>query len=248
MNIPNPSTKNVIFRIALIIAVSEFISMMILILLPSLGFIAEAVIDVLILSIISTPLIYFLVVKPFVTARDHAIDQVNQLALTDTLTQISNRRHLLQHLHRIMAICHRHRFCGALILIDLDGFKPINDMHGHDAGDAVLIEIAKRFRALVRAEDILARLGGDEFIIISEHFNTDAEKARAHASIIAEKLIAVTKAPILYKNFQLQVGASAGITMIKCDTQDPDSIIRMADVALYQSKRAGKGRATFLIN
>lgn len=119
---------------------------------------SEAFLDAASLVLLSTPPIYWWVIKPFVDARDEALAQVSHLAHVDPLTQLANRRLLSKHLQRAVAGIVRHRIYGALLLLDLDGFKLINDAHGHDAGDAVLVEIAKRMQSITRSEDIVARL------------------------------------------------------------------------------------------
>ncbi len=101
-----------------------------------------AVLDLILLALLSTPPIYIWVINPFVVARDEALAQINRLAHTDPLTQLPNRRLLLTHLEMIIAGTIRHEVRGAVLLMDLDGFKVINDVHGHDAGDEVLVEIS----------------------------------------------------------------------------------------------------------
>ncbi len=239
-----PTIRQVILRIAAIIAVAEFAAMLLLEYLPyAPGTLGEALIDVAMLSMISIPMIYFWVIKPFVQVRDAALAQISHLANTDPLTELFNRRHLLEHLHRTISSCSRNKFIGALILIDLDGFKPVNDTYGHDAGDVVLVTIAKRFLAAMRAEELVCRLGGDEFIVLVNYLSEDENDARKNAQSIAEKLIGEASQPIRHENHELVVGASAGICLIRGDQQAAATILRNADVALYKAKEAGKGHA-----
>jgi diguanylate cyclase (GGDEF)-like protein len=240
------TTQRIILRIGIIIAFSEFLIMLALNMFPvKLNTLAEAVVDVILLATLSTPSIYLWVIKPFVIARDEALFQVSNLALTDSLTKLSNRRYLLNQLQSVISSCKRNKVYGSLLLVDLDGFKDVNDLCGHDAGDAVLIEIANRFRAAIRTEDFVCRLGGDEFVVMFNHFGADEQRARENSQLIADKLISLASSPIEYKQHTFQIGASIGIKLIRHENMDADSVIREADVAMYRSKKSGKGRATF---
>jgi diguanylate cyclase (GGDEF)-like protein len=243
---PLLSTKQVIIRIALIIATVEFIVMMTLGFAPLLiDTYTEAILDGVLLTIISSPLIYLWVIRPFVRARDEALAQISNLAFTDPLTQLANRRHLVHHLQGLIASCVRHKMYGALLAIDLDGFKQINDLHGHDAGDAVLIEIAQRFRSAIRIEDMAGRMGGDEFLIMIDHLSTDEVAARKQALHISEKLISLANIAFDYDGKCLRIGASVGIFLLGNETLDVDDAINKADAAMYRAKKAGKGLAVF---
>ena len=126
---PFNTAKQVILRTVLIIAFAEFLIMLFLGIIPfQLNLYLEAVLDISILTVISTPLIYLWVIHPFVTARDQALEQINQLAHTDPLTALANRRLLSIHLEKLIAGTTRHEVRGAILLIDLDGFKTINDI------------------------------------------------------------------------------------------------------------------------
>lgn len=240
------STQRIILRISIIIAFSEFLIMLMLNFLPfKINTLTEVALDVILLSILSTPAIYLWVIKPFVIARNEAYDKIKNLALSDSLTGLANRRQLLIQLNSVISSCKRNQIYGSLLLIDLDGFKEINDLYGHDAGDAVLVEIANRFRAATRAEDLVSRLGGDEFIVLLDHLGNDEQVARESSLKISGKLISLANAPINFKQQTLQISASIGIHQIDFGKPDADTIIREADAAMYRSKKAGKGRATF---
>lgn len=184
------STRQVIIRISAIIAISEFLIMLVLQTIPyKINAVIEAALDVTLLTVLSTPLIYSWIIKPFVNARDEALAQVSHLAFTDLLTQLANRRNILKQLERVIASKVRHKIFGALLVIDLDGFKEINDSYGHDAGDVVLVEIAKRFVSSIRSEDIAGRMGGDEFIVLLDHLDIDEQSAQNKALRVADKLI-----------------------------------------------------------
>ena len=128
------STKQVVIRISVIIAMAEFLIMLILHFLPfALNTISEAMVDATMLIVFATPLIYGWVIAPFVKARDAALEQISLLAYTDPLTQIANRRHFLTHLEKAVHNISRRNCYGAVMVLDLDGFKKINDDFGHEA-------------------------------------------------------------------------------------------------------------------
>jgi diguanylate cyclase (GGDEF)-like protein len=238
--------KQVVIRIVTIITTVEFLIMLFLGVVPlEVSIYSEALLDLVLLGLLSTPLIYIWVINPFVTARDEALDQVNHLAHTDSLTQLPNRRLLSIHLEKLIAGAVRHKIRGAALILDLDGFKDVNDTHGHDAGDEVLIEIAKRLRANTRSEDVAGRLGGDEFFILVQHLDGDERTARDTALWVAEKLVNVVKKPIDFNGTMLNVGASIGIRLLGFEELDTKTVIREADIAMYRAKQAGKGCAVF---
>ncbi len=240
------TTKNVILRIVIIITLAEFIIMLFLSSLPyELNIASEAAIDIGLLAIMSIPLIYFWVIKPFVTARDEALAQVSHLAHTDPLTNLPNRRMLARHFDKFMAGSMRHKVHGAVLLMDLDGFKLLNDNYGHDAGDEVLVEIADRIMSITRMEDVAARLGGDEFIILISQLDSDEQTARDVAWRIADKLINLVNQPIMFEGKALHVGASIGIRLIGLEELESETAIREADAAMYNAKQAGRGCAVF---
>lgn len=238
------STQQVVIRISAIIASAEFLIMLALAPFET-GKYTEAILDVTLLAILSTPFIYLWVIKPYVNARDEALLQISNLAFTDSLTQLANRRHLLIHLKRIIASSVRHKMYGALLAIDLDGFKLVNDTHGHDAGDAVLVEIARRFSSSLRSEDVAGRMGGDEFIILVDHIDADEQRAQSKVLHIADKLIHLANIPFSFNGNNLHVGASIGIFLLGIEHLDADEAISKADIAMYRAKKIGKGCAIF---
>ena len=127
------------------------------------GTYADAVLDTALLVVLATPAIYLWVIKPFVDAGDQALDRVSHLALTDPLTQLANRRRISKHLEKAVGGSVSHNDRGAVLLIDLDGFKLINDTHGHEAGDAMLVEIAERLRPPSAPKSSSAPGGGINF-------------------------------------------------------------------------------------
>jgi len=245
--IDNPlSIKQVTVRIITIILLVEFMIMLLLTIIPfSMGIYLEALFDVVLLALISTPLIYTWVIKPFVTDLDDAFNKIRTLAHTDPLTQLANRRLLTVHLKKIIAETIRHEFHGAVILLDLNGFKAINDTYGHDAGDAVLIEIARRLQANSRTEDIVARLGGDEFVFIVHHRNNNNKSARSSALQTADKLANLVSQPIDFNGSTLQVSASIGVRLLDSEKLDSETVIKQADMAMYHSKQSPDDSVAF---
>jgi len=204
----------------------------------------EATLDAFSLVLLSTPIIYLWVVRPFVTAHHNAIDQIEHLACLDPLTKLANRRLINQHLEKVLSGCMRHSRYGAVMVMDLDGFKPINDVHGHEAGDAILVEIARRLETVIRKDDIVGRLGGDEFIVILSDLGHRQDTAQARSELVAERLIEATDKPHVFDGKALKVSASIGIRFLdlRPDTS-VDTLISSADLAMYQAKKNGKGRA-----
>ncbi|GAA3168584.1 hypothetical protein GCM10010466_68390 [Planomonospora alba] len=164
-----------------------------------------------------------------VREQERAERLLSYQAAYDPLTGLANRRTFTGRLDL--------RSAGdALFYIDLDGFKEVNDTHGHDAGDALLVEIARRLRAAVREEDLVVRLGGDEFALL-------CPQPSVHADVIplAERLLRAVAEPVRYGGHELLVGASIGIAVAGEDTT-PGELLRTADTAMYEAKRAGRGR------
>jgi diguanylate cyclase (GGDEF)-like protein len=238
------TTKQVIIRIIVIFSSVEFLIML------AFGYFdyevnvyVKALTDMLALTLLSTPLIIILVINPFVRDRDIALQRLSDLAETDPLTKLPNRRSIDLQLHKYIAGAARHKFYGALLLIDLDGFKLINDAHGHDAGDKVLVEIANRLQSRVRVDEVVGRLGGDEFLLLINNLGTNKDIARDTALGIAGQLIELISKPVRYEDEQFSVGTSIGIRLFGFDEIEARDAISDADKAMYQAKQAGKGRS-----
>lgn len=240
------SPRQVVARIAIIISLAEFLIMLVLGVLPhEASAYAEAMLDVFMLALLSTPLIYFWVIRPFVKARDEALSQINHLAHLDPLTQLANRRLILKHLQKCIAGNVRHNIYGALLLLDLDEFKQINDTHGHDVGDALLIELARRIQSITRAEDVVGRLGGDEFVVILNYLDTGETGAREKTALIAAKLIELMSKPFMLADKEMRVGVSIGVRLLEPEAINPEKAMSEADMTMYRAKQAGKGRVEF---
>ncbi len=176
-----------------------------------------------------------------ITAMKLAERQLHELARVDTLTGLPNRRRFLEKLDEAMARSPRAQRPMALMYLDIDHFKSINDTRGHGVGDAVLQEFAQRLRAAVRVTDTVARLAGDEFVIIVEGLN-----AREEASLVAAKIVAGMSAPMAVEGGDLQVTTSIGVAAVGPDMRSADELLAQADAALYAAKRAG--RNTFSVS
>jgi diguanylate cyclase (GGDEF)-like protein/PAS domain S-box-containing protein len=174
-----------------------------------------------------------------------AEERVEYLAYYDTLTGLPNRNELAKRLDMEVARVRRTHVYGALLFIDLDNFKNINDSLGHPAGDRVLKEIAQRLQAHLRGDDTVARLGGDEFIIILSGLSLDGRKAVSHAREIANKIRDTIGMQCRIDDTELHVTASIGISMISRDEVSGDDLLRFADTAMYEAKREGRNRLEF---
>jgi diguanylate cyclase (GGDEF)-like protein len=237
------TTRQVIIRIIVIVSLVELSIMLAFgIFKYEANIYVLAGTDILLLAALSTPLIFFLVVTPFVKARDQAFEQLNYLATTDSLTQLSNRRSIDNQLDKFIASTTRHNFYGAVLLLDLDGFKNINDVYGHGEGDKVLIEVANRLRSRVRLDEVVGRLGGDEFVLLINNLDTNELIARNAALQIAEHLITLLSMTINLNDTKLSIGVSIGVRIFGLDEIDAESVIKDADLAMYRAKEAGKGQ------
>jgi len=163
--------------------------------------------------------------------------RIEFLAFHDPLTGLANRSKLKAYLSRLELTDNCN---GAIFVIDLDNFKPVNDQYGHQVGDFLLIEIAKRLRSIVREDDLIARIGGDEFVIAIE-----TESPTATAKRIAAKIIEVSCSPFEIEGRTIQIGASVGVRVFKDGLAYPDILIDEADKALYQAKEEGKNQFRF---
>jgi diguanylate cyclase (GGDEF)-like protein/PAS domain S-box-containing protein len=184
-----------------------------------------------------------------ISHRKRMEEQVNQLAFYDTLTLLPNRRLLCERLNLSMAASKRSGLYGAVMFLDLDNFKPLNDLHGHGVGDLLLMEVAKRLTACVREVDTVARFGGDEFVVILSELDLNKIKAQEKARIVAEKICSSLAAPYLMtvQNFgtparvvEHQSSASIGVVVFENDQATQDEVLKWADAAMYQAKGAGR--------
>lgn len=244
MSIPN--TRQIITRIVIIFSTIELLIMLVLLNTHyTLNTYAEAFLDSASLALLSTPMIYFWVVKPFIQAYQQSLTRITHIAGHDSLTGLPNRRLLFEYLEKIIASCKRHKHFGAVMLIDLDDFKRVNDSHGHEAGDIVLIEIAKRLQQVTRSEDMIARLGGDEFIFIAAQLDRDRSSSEILATQIAEKFLVHLQQGISYDGSLFHISASIGIRLIDADISEAGQAVKEADQAMYAAKHHGKTQIAF---
>jgi diguanylate cyclase (GGDEF)-like protein len=171
--------------------------------------------------------------------RNQAIveSRLREMAFTDALTQLPNRRLLLDRLKQALNSSKRQCSYGAVIFLDLNEFKQLNDTHGHNVGDQLLIEVANRLQLLVRASDTVARLGGDEFVVLLVNLGAELLHATAHANSIAEKIKSALNEEYVLGDIRHHGSASVGIKLFIGDQVDPDQVLHEADEAMYESKK-----------
>lgn len=188
-----------------------------------------------------------------VTERRQADEQIRDLAFHDTLTHLPNRRLLMDHLKLARAASRRSGRHLALVFLDLDHFKPLNDEHGHAAGDLLLIEVAQRLLHHTRGTDTAARFGGDEFVVLLTQLSPDAARAREEVRQFGDKLLAVLAQPYVLKIEQGGVDqvvehrctGTAGVVVFTGDGESDDALLDRADSAMYQAKQAGRNCLRF---
>ncbi len=180
-----------------------------------------------------------------ITAHKQAQARIEHLAFYDALTGLPNRRLLLDRLQRQLAASARESVRCALMFIDLDNFKHLNDTQGHDAGDLLLKEVAQRLGHCVRADDTIARFGGDEFVVLLRNLGEDSAQASHHAELVARKVCERLAAPYLQIDTPRPISASVGITLFGAAPVSTDELLKQADIAMYQAKVAGKNTFSF---
>jgi diguanylate cyclase (GGDEF)-like protein/PAS domain S-box-containing protein len=181
---------------------------------------------------------YFVVSVEDITERRREEEQLQYLANRDPLTGLINRRRFLDDLTRQVTMSDRYGELSAVLLIDLDHFKPINDEYGHDAGDRVLQEVAATINERLRTTDLSARIGGDEFVVLVPH--ADAARLR----VVAQALVdAIADRKVRYRDVTLEVTASIGVALLgPGSASNAHEVLARADAAMYEAKRAGGNR------
>ena len=186
--------------------------------------------------------------------RKQMEEQVRQLAFYDPLTHLPNRRLLNDRLSQTLLASKRSAFYGALMFMDLDNFKALNDKHGHSAGDLLLVEVASRLKACVREIDTVARFGGDEFVVLLDELALGQEESKAQAGVIAEKIrLALAETYVLSVErestdavtLEHRCTASIGVTLFIHSEASQEDILMRADAAMYQAKEQGRNRVQF---
>ena len=181
-----------------------------------------------------------------ITERKQADAQIRQLAYYDTMTGLPNRLLLHDKLAAHLRKAMRKKAGGALLFIDIDNFKTLNDTLGHDAGDALLVEVAKRIRQSVRRFDTVSRLGGDEFVVVLDSLHSEADMAEKQARRVCEKILAAFKKPFRLKHYQHYTTPSIGVVQFDpAHMSQTDELLRRADMAMYKAKEAGRNGYRF---
>lgn len=163
--------------------------------------------------------------------------ELDRVAHYDSLTGLPNRRLLSDRLSQSIKRAERSGKSSAICFLDLDGFKTVNDLHGHKAGDALLVRVTQNLQHVLRAEDTLARMGGDEFVVILSNVASPEECA-----LILDRILAAIRQPVLIDGHTVHISASIGVSLYPADNADPDTLLRHADQAMYLAKQAGKNR------
>lgn len=180
-----------------------------------------------------------------ISLRKQAEEKINELAFFDQLTGLPNRTLLMDRLKQAIAASTRSGNYGALLLIDLDNFKTLNDTLGHDMGDQLLQQVAQRLKQCVREGDTVARLGGDEFVVILAGLSAVESEASSSIVTIAEKILATLNDPFQFGIVQHHSSASMGVTLFKGDQASMDVLLKQADLSMYESKKAGRNAVHF---
>ena len=190
-------------------------------------------------------LTHFSTIARDISDQKEAQSEIRRLAYRDTDTGLPNRASLKERLDQEISRAHRQGTCGALLYLDLDQFKAINDSLGHPAGDAMLQALATRLRSQLRPEDILARVGGDEFVVLLPDMGTQVEEAALAAEHVAEALLGSMRQRFQVADNQLVATASVGITLFPEADTDRDTLLQQADAAMFSAKAEGPGNIHF---
>lgn len=188
-----------------------------------------------------------------ITERKQMEETVRQLAFHDALTGLPNRRLLLDRLEQALTANQRNETFGALMFLDLDNFKPLNDQHGHGAGDLLLVEVAHRLRECVRAVDTVSRIGGDEFVVLVCGLTTNQTQSAGQANRLAEKICASLAQPYLLQSgselgkIEHHCSASIGVVLIEPQHQSVEGLLKWADATMYRAKAEGRNRVNFMV-
>lgn len=196
---------------------------------------------------------YIVLIKN-ITERKRMEDDIRRMAFYDPLTNLPNRRLLHDRIDQALLACKRSGMHGALLMVDLDNFKPLNDKYGHDIGDQLLIEVSTRLRSCVREIDTVARMGGDEFVLVINDLHPQPKRAFSLISLLAEKirsqLMQPYHLPMVYAGkrarIEHQCSASIGVAIFDATCQDGSRLLKLADQAMYQAKEAGRNKVQLM--
>ena len=180
-----------------------------------------------------------------ITARKSADEKIEYLAFYDPMTQLPNRQLLTKRLETLLTSKNEHKKIGALMFIDLDNFKVLNDTLGHSRGDMMLQQVATRLQSCVRRSDTVARLGGDEFVVMLEALSDDPVTAQQKTYVVGEKILASLSVPHELSGNQYHGTCSIGVTLIGVLNQSMGDALKQADLAMYQAKASGRNTLCF---
>lgn len=193
---------------------------------------------------------HYVAAQTDISTHKAAENQIHHLAFYDPLTGLPNRRLLFERLQQALSASAKSRHYGALMMFDLDNFKNINDLHGHQMGDRFLCEVAARLSDKVRLGDTVARLGGDEFVIVLEGFKASRQDARQHIELFSKRILECLGQPYQLDDLTIHSSASIGVVMFRDTALDDirleaEELIRHADISMYEAKLAGKNSMRF---
>ncbi|HZV99788.1 MAG TPA: EAL domain-containing protein [Methylophilaceae bacterium] len=180
-----------------------------------------------------------------ITERKKAEQEIRNLAFFDALTGLPNRRLLMDRLQQALVTSSRSQSYGAVLFIDLDNFKMLNDGQGHDVGDLLLIEVSKRIRQCVRAENTVSRLGGDEFVVILEDLSQELQSSIAQARMVGNKILEAINQPYMLHELEHHNTSSIGLSLFCANQFGVEELLKRADTAMYQAKAAGRNTLRF---
>lgn len=177
--------------------------------------------------------------------RSESVTKIAHLAYYDDVTGLPNRRFLFEQLKRSMAMNLESGANSALMYLDLDQFKTVNDSRGHDVGDLLLNEVANRLKANLHAADTIARVGGDEFVVLVEHLSSELIEAAKQVEVVADRILKVMNKPFTIAKQKHHCSASVGITLFGQQKMDAEDVLQQSDIAMFQAKKAGRNTFCF---
>ena len=175
-----------------------------------------------------------------ITERKRNEERIHQLAYFDPLTQLPNRRLLISRLEQVLANCQRRDEYAAVLFADMDGFKSLNDTQGHELGDQLLVEAARRLKGMLRRNDTVARFGGDEFVIVIESVGADPGEAQARAAMVARKAVEAFRVPFRLGAIEHTATLSIGVVVFSAESEKTEELLKSADIAMYEAKINGR--------
>ena len=181
-----------------------------------------------------------------ISERKRAESQIERLAFSDPLTGLPNRRLLMDRLERALVLAHRNQQLSAVLFIDLDNFKMVNDPLGHDTGDVLLKDVAMRLKSCVREGDTVARLGGDEFVVLLENLNGGTIEATEQSGVVGSKILTALSKPYQLDSHEQYGSASIGVTLFGADRKETvEELLKRSELAMYDAKAAGRNVLRF---